>query len=210
MNLLVDTGPDLRQQMLLSQTTRIDAVLFTHAHSDHLVGLDDVRPFNFMQRRQMPLYGSANTLNAIRRMFAYAFDKEPYPGAPMLETIELDVTEPFEVSGTIITPLPVEHAGMPTIGFRIGGLSYITDAKSVPESTRELIADSEVLVLNALRTETHHSHMTIDEALALVAEVRPKRAYFTHISHQLGLHKVVSRNLPPQVALAYDGLRVEV
>lgn len=210
MNLLVDTGPDLRQQMLLSRTTHIDAVLFTHAHSDHLVGLDDVRPFNFMQRRHMPLYGSANTLSAIRRMFAYAFDEQPYPGAPMLETIELDVNEPFDVNGTKIIPLPVEHAGMPTIGFRIGGLSYVTDAKSVPESTRELIMYSDVLVLNALRTETHHSHMTLDEALALVAEVQPKRAYLTHISHQLGSHGPVSRHLPSHVALAYDGLCVEV
>jgi len=206
----VDTGPDLRQQMLRSRTTHVDAVLFTHAHSDHLVGLDDVRPFNFMQRRHMPLYGSANTLGAIRRMFAYAFDMEPYPGAPMLETIELDVTKPFEVNGTEVIPLPVIHAGMPTIGFRVGGLSYITDAKSVPEQTRELIKHSDVLVLNALRTESHHSHMTLDEALALVAAVQPKQAYFTHISHQLGLHEEVSRGLPPNVALAYDGLRVEV
>jgi phosphoribosyl 1,2-cyclic phosphate phosphodiesterase len=196
--------------MLLSRTTHVDAVLFTHAHSDHLVGLDDVRPFNFMQRRHMPLYGSAHTLGAIRRMFAYAFDKEPYPGAPMLETIEIDVTRPFEVNSLTITPLPVEHAGMPTIGFRIGGLSYITDAKSVPEKTRTLIKDSEVLVLNALRTETHHSHMTLDEALALIAEVRPQRAFLTHISHQLGQHVAVSGNLPAHVALAYDGLRVVV
>lgn len=206
LNLLIDAGPDLRQQMLRAEVKKIDAVLFTHAHSDHIMGLDDVRPFNFMQRQHMPLYGNAFTLNAIKRVFAYAFDADPYPGAPMLVTREID--GPFEFNGVSIIPLPVEHGNMPTIGYRIGNVAYITDAKAIPPATLALLTNVHVLVLNALRMETHHSHFTLDEALAMVRQIAPKRAFFTHISHQLGLHAAISAQLPSNVQLAFDGLTV--
>lgn len=206
LTLLIDAGPDLRQQMLRAKVKKLDAVLFTHAHSDHIMGLDDVRPFNFMQRQLMPLYGNPTTINAIKRVFAYAFEADPYPGAPMLLACPID--GPFEFNGVPIVPLPVHHGNMPTMGFRIGDVAYITDAKTIPPSTLALLRNVDVLVLNALRLESHHSHFTLDEALEMVKRIAPKRAFFTHISHQLGLHAKVSAQLPNNVQLAFDGMMV--
>ena len=209
MTLLIDAGPDLRQQLLRADVKRLDAVLLTHAHIDHIAGLDELRAFNFFQKKAMPILASAATLDAVKRMFAYAFEKEKYPGTPdlQLRTIE---NAPFTLGGLELTPVEVQHYRMPVFGFRIGGLAYITDAKSIAPEEKRKLQGLEVLVLNALRRETHISHFTLAEALALADELTPRQAYFTHVSHQMGRHADVSTELPSGVAFAHDQLVLEV
>jgi phosphoribosyl 1,2-cyclic phosphate phosphodiesterase len=204
---VIDTGPDFRQQMLREGTRRLDAVLFTHHHKDHIAGLDDVRAFNFSQGRPMEIYGSAATLQALRHEFSYAFAEEKYPGVPNLLLNEL-IHEPFELAGRPIIPIPVMHHRMPVLGFRFGDFAYITDANFIPDSSMKLLEGLDVLVLNALRKEPHISHFTLQQALDLVKVLQPKQAYFTHISHLLGQHEEIETSLPGGVALAYDGLCV--
>jgi phosphoribosyl 1,2-cyclic phosphate phosphodiesterase len=207
--LLIDAGPDLRQQLLRTGTQRLDAVLLTHSHMDHIAGIDDLRSLNFHGRSSVKLYGDRRTLDAVRRVFSYAFEADKYPGTPELDLIEVG-SDPFRIGSLEIVPIEVRHYRMPVLGFRIGGLGYITDAKSIAPAEMDKIRDCEVLVLNALRRKEHISHLTLDEALAIVKEVKPRRAFFTHISHQLGLHRDVNRELPENVALAHDGLVVEL
>ena len=208
-NFLIDAGPDLRQQMLREGVTQLDAVLLTHEHMDHIVGMDDLRAFSFAQVPVQPIsiYGDVPTLTAVRRVFSYAFSGSKYPGIPQFDmhTIGRDA---FQVDGVTIRPVEVMHHRMPVLGFRIGGLTYITDAKTVAPAEKEKIRGSDVLVLNALRKEEHISHLNLEEALALIEELAPGRAYLTHISHLMGLHASVS--LPPNVHVAYDGLKVQL
>lgn len=207
-SLVVDTGPDFRAQMLRENISRLDAVLFTHAHRDHTAGLDDVRAFNFRQQMDMPVYGSAATLEQLQGDFAYAFQKNAYPGIPRLHLNEIG-NEPFTINGVSILPLPVMHLKMPVLGFRFGNFSYITDANFISEETLERLKGTKILVLNALQKEEHISHFSLPEALHIVELVKPQKTYFTHISHKLGLHRDVSLELPENVWLAYDGLRIE-
>lgn len=207
--ILIDAGPDLRQQMLRARVDRLDAVLLTHEHMDHLAGIDDLRSFNFKQERAMDLYGTPPTLAAVKRMFHYAFTEKRYPGVPRLELRTID-TRPFSVDGLDIRPIEVMHYFMPVLGFRIGDLTYITDAKTISPEEKEKVRGSKVLVVNALRREEHVSHLNLAEALALIEELAPERAYLTHISHLLGRHAEVGKELPPNVHLAHDGLVVEV
>lgn len=206
---VIDTGPDFRQQMLREQITRVDAVIFTHEHRDHTAGLDDVRAFNFMQQADMPIYGTKKVLDQLRVEYAYAFSKVYYPGIPRLALHEID-TRPFEVDGITIIPLPVMHFKLPVLGFRINGLSYITDANFIPEETYESLKGTEVLILNALQREQHISHFNLSEALEVVKRVKPARTYFTHISHKMGLHDDVSKELPENVYLGFDGLQIDM
>jgi phosphoribosyl 1,2-cyclic phosphate phosphodiesterase len=205
---VVDTGPDFRQQMLRERVKRIDAILFTHAHRDHTAGLDDVRAYNFMQKMDMPVYGTQEVLDQLKIEYAYAFAKDSYPGIPRL-LLNLINDAPFTVNGVDIIPLPVLHLRLPVLGFRFGDCSYITDANFIPDSTIDKLKGTEILVLNALQRESHVSHFNLQEALATVEKIKPKKTYFTHISHKLGLHADVSRELPPNVALAYDGLQLD-
>ncbi|MDW8416510.1 MAG: MBL fold metallo-hydrolase [Bacteroidia bacterium] len=207
---VIDTGPDFRQQVLNARLATVDAVLFTHAHKDHTAGLDDVRPFNYLQNKRIPIYGDAATIQQIKMEFAYAFDGPPYPGVPQLTPWEIEPLVPFSLHGIEVLPLPVLHYKLPVLAFRIGGLVYITDASFIPEETWEYLYDVEVLILNALRKEPHISHFHLEAALAVVERVRPRRAYFTHISHLMGLHREVEKTLPSHVRLAYDGLEIEV
>ena len=207
--IVVDTGPDFRQQMLRSGNVDCDAVLFTHEHMDHVAGLDDIRAINFLQRKNMPLYGSVGVEEALHRIYHYAFATNPYPGAPIIQFNLIDDT-PFDVLGNTVIPIKVKHGRMPVFGFRIGDLTYITDAKLIDEEEREKIRGSKVLVVNALRRKEHHSHMNLEQALELVEDLKPGKAYFTHISHLLGNHQVVEQELPNHVRLAYDGLIIEV
>ena len=206
-SLVIDTGPDFRQQMLRERITKLDAVLLTHSHKDHIAGLDDVRAFNFLQEKGMPLYGTTSTLDQVKKEFYYAFETQKYPGTPILNLKELTGGE-FEIDGIKILPLPVQHLRMPVLGFRIGDFSYITDANFIPEETLSKLKGTKVLVLNALQKGKHISHFNLEEAIAQAGAIGAEQTYFTHISHKMGLHQSVSKELPEAVALAHDGLTV--
>ena len=207
--LVVDTGPDFRYQMLREKIKHLDAVVFTHPHKDHLAGLDDIRAFNFLQRKPMDVFADSLTEEALRRDFYYAFTDTKYPGIPELRmhTIALDS---FTVGDIPITPILVWHLKMPVMGFRFGKFTYITDANHIDVESKEKIKGSEVLVLNALRKQKHISHFTLDEAVDMVKELKVPTAYFTHISHQLGLHDIIESELPDGIHLAYDKLAIEL
>jgi len=208
-NLVIDTGPDFRQQMLRENINKLDAVLFTHEHKDHIAGLDDVRAFNFINQMVMPVYGTERVHKAIQREFAYIFADEKYPGIPQVELKTINDTA-FEVNGIEVIPIEVLHHKLPVKAFRIGNFTYITDANFISEEEKEKIKGSEVIVINALRRNHHISHFTFEEAIELMEELKPKKAYFTHISHQLGKHDEVSLELPGFIELAYDGLCIEI
>jgi phosphoribosyl 1,2-cyclic phosphate phosphodiesterase len=208
-SIVIDTTPDFRTQMLRIGLTALDAVVFTHPHKDHIAGLDDVRAFNFFMRTPMNVYANAMTEETLKREFGYAFADKKYPGVPEIVLHTID-DQPFSVRELTFIPIQVWHYKMPVYGFRIGDFTYITDANRIEEAEREKIRGSKVLVLNALRRESHMSHFTLTEAVALADELGVEQAYFTHISHQLGLHEDVSRELPPGRALAYDGLTITV
>jgi len=207
LKIVIDTGPDFRQQMLRLGTRQLDAVLFTHSHKDHIAGLDDVRAFNFLQKKDMPVFGSRATLDRISEEFYYSFDKNPYPGVPRLTKVVIE-NKPFMVGGVEVTPIQVMHHKMPVFGFRIGDFTYITDANYIAEEEREKILGSRVLVINALQRESHISHFTLPQALEVISDLQVPRAYLTHISHRLGRHSSVE--LPPHVSLAHDGLQIEI
>jgi phosphoribosyl 1,2-cyclic phosphate phosphodiesterase len=204
---VIDTGPDFRQQMLREQVKRIDAVIFTHAHRDHTAGLDDVRAYNFIQKMDMPVFGTQAVLDQLKVEYAYAFAEVYYPGIPRI-TLNLINDQDFSINGVTISPLPVMHLQLPVMGFRFNNFSYITDANHIPEETLQKLEGTEILVLNALQREQHISHFNLSEALAMVERIKPAQTYFTHISHKLGTHADVSKELPEGVALAYDGLQL--
>lgn len=201
---IIDTGPDFRQQCLRAGVKTLDAVVFTHEHKDHVAGLDDIRPFNFRSGRDMPVFASPRVEQALRREFHYVFDAV-YPGVPKV-SIESIGQDAFEIEGDTWWPLPVLHHRLPVLGFRVGGFAYVTDANELTPLTLKRLAGVDVLVLNALRREAHVSHFTLAEAMEWASRIGARRTYFTHISHQLGTHEAVSAELPSGVALAYDGL----
>lgn len=206
-NFVIDTGPDFRQQMLREKVDRLNAVIFTHEHKDHIAGFDDVRAFNFLSKKKVEVYAAARVQTVIRREFAYIFDDFKYPGIPEINLHLID-DRPFTIEEVEFIPIRVLHYQLPVYGFRIDNLTYITDANYIPDEEKEKIKGSEILILNALRREKHISHYTLEEAIALVKELKPRKAYFTHISHQLGLHTLVNDELPEGIELAYDGLVV--
>jgi phosphoribosyl 1,2-cyclic phosphate phosphodiesterase len=206
--LVVDTTPDFRYQMLRLGVKKLDGVLFTHPHKDHIAGLDDVRAFNFIQQKPMDIYANYLTEEALRRDYYYAFSDTKYPGVPEinLTTITRDA---FVINKLSIQPILVWHLKMPVFGFRFGDFTYITDANKIDAEEKEKIKGSQTLVVNALRKKSHISHFTLDEAIALVQELEVPNAYFTHISHQLGLHDAIEKELPDGIHLGYDGLVLE-
>jgi len=206
---VIDTGPDFRQQMLRAKADQLDAVLLTHEHMDHITGMDDVRTFNFLHERSMPIYANRATLKAIERVYSYVFTAKRYPGVPVLDLKEIK-DEPFMVNEVEVIPINVLHMNMPVLGFRIGDLTYITDANYISDEELEKIKGSKILVLNALRKEKHISHFNLQEAIDLSRRVGAERTYLTHISHYLGKHEEVSAELPEGVFLAYDGLSVPI
>jgi phosphoribosyl 1,2-cyclic phosphate phosphodiesterase len=207
-NVVIDTTPDFRFQAMRARIDRLDAVIYTHAHADHILGLDDVRPYNMKQRAVIPIYGAEDTLKILRRQFAYIFD-DPTPGStlPLIELHTID--GPFEVAGLRIIPIPAMHGTQPVLGFRVGNAAYLTDFSSVPESSKFLLQGLDDFILDALRYVPHPTHSNVEQSLALVKELKPKRAWFTHICHDLG-HEEANRKLPDNVRLAYDGLQFEV
>ncbi|TMI84965.1 MAG: MBL fold metallo-hydrolase [Bacteroidetes bacterium] len=207
--IVVDTTPDFRYQMLREKVKKVDAILFTHPHKDHIAGLDDVRAFNFFSRRKMDVYANSLTEEALKREFAYAFADKKYPGVPDIElnTITLD---PFSIGDIFIVPVQVWHLKMPVLGFRFGKFTYVTDANKIDEEEKQKIRGSEIFVVNVLRKQSHISHFSLGEAIDLVQELRVPKSYFTHISHQLGLHEAIEAELPDNIHLAYDGLVINV
>jgi phosphoribosyl 1,2-cyclic phosphate phosphodiesterase len=206
---VIDTGPDFRQQMLKNNVGRLDAVLFTHEHKDHVAGLDDVRAFNFIMKQHMDVYLTAAVEAAIRREFSYIFSDFKYPGIPLLNLHRIE-NQPFELFGETIQPIQVMHYQMPVLGFRIKDFAYITDANSISETELQKLKGVKILVLNALRREPHISHFTLNQAIDLIEEVAPEKAFLTHLSHQMGLHEQVSIELPANVEIAYDGLTISL
>lgn len=204
-NIVVDTGPDFRAQMLRENVLNLDAILFTHAHRDHLAGLDDIRGFNYSMKRAIDVYCEKRVEAAIRKEFHYAFEEPKYPGVPEM-TIHQIHLDPFQLFGIHITPIQVMHFKLPVLGFRFNDFVYITDAKTIEQHELEKIKGCKVLVLNTLRREEHISHFTLEEAVQMVEYIKPEKAYFTHISHQLGTHQEVENELPQHISLAYDGL----
>ncbi len=206
--LLIDTSPELRLQCLASAIDRVDAVLYTHAHADHVTGLDDLRRFNALQQSALPCYGDAHTLGILRRMFPYAFTDDPdYPSAKPQLTPHV-VNGPFELFGMRITPVPLWHGTLPILGYRLGPLAYCTDCSRVPEESWPLLAGLDVLVLGALRRRPHPTHMNLDQAVETARRIKARRTLFTHIAHEL-MHDAVNAELPPGMALAHDGQVVE-
>jgi phosphoribosyl 1,2-cyclic phosphate phosphodiesterase len=208
-NIVIDTGPDFRQQMLVNKVEMIEAVLYTHEHKDHVAGMDDIRAFNFRSKKAMQIYASDEVQEALKREYHYVFMNKTYPGIPQVE-LNLLENEPLHFFGEKIIPINVWHHKLPVKAFRIRNFTYITDAKSVDELEFEKIKGTEILVVNALRREEHISHFNLTEALAFIEKVNPKKAYLTHISHLLGKQGEVSKELPKRVEIAYDGLQFDI
>lgn len=206
---VIDTTPDFRYQMLRSHTEHLDAIVFTHPHKDHIAGLDDIRAFNHFSKKPIDIYAGANTEEAIRRDFYYAFTETRYPGVPDLNIVGID-SDLFMVGDINVQPIQVMHHKMAVLGFRMGDFTYITDANYIEPQEQEKIKGSKVLVINALRKQKHLSHFTLSEAIALANALEIPRVYLTHISHQLGTHTAVSHELPANISLAYDGLQISL
>jgi len=207
-SIVIDAGPDFRQQMLRYGIHKLDAILFTHSHKDHIAGLDDVRAYNYFMQKPMNVFATEETQQALRREYAYIFENAHYPGVPQITLHTITSEHSFWCQDIQITPIKVLHYQMEVLGFRIGGFTYITDANDIPSAELEKIFGSEYLVLNALRREKHISHFTLEEAIEMSQKAKAKHTYFTHISHQLGLHEAVEKELPSGIQLAYDGLSI--
>ena len=207
-NIVIDCGPDFRYQMLRENVQHVDAVFFTHEHSDHIAGLDDIRPFYFKLDGDMPVFAQKRVLDSLKERFPYIFKEDKYPGAPGVEEHEI-VNEDYFFNNIKITPLFLKHGNMEVVGFRINDLVYITDTNHIPESEYRKLENVDVLIINALKHEKHHSHFSISESLEVVKKVKPRVTYFTHISQYLGLYEEVESTLPENVHLAYDGLKVK-
>tara|TARA_B110001469_G_scaffold119746_1_gene127580 strand:- start:122 stop:886 length:765 start_codon:yes stop_codon:yes gene_type:complete len=208
-NYVIDTGPDFRQQMLREKVSNLRAVLFTHEHKDHVAGMDDVRAFNYKHQRDMDVYCDLNVQKALYREYPYVFSENRYPGVPKVKLHQISKDNSFTINNTVFTPIEVLHYKLPVLGFRVKDLSYITDAKTISDVELAKVKGSKVLVVNALRIKEHISHFNLSEALAIIALVKPERAYLTHLSHLMGTHEDTLKKLPENVFVAYDGLVVD-
>ena len=207
---VIDCGPDFRQQMLSSNCQKVEGILFTHEHSDHTAGIDDIRPFNFKQGK-IPIYAHQRVIDNIKRRFEYVFETvNKYPGAPSVETIEVINNQPFPLGNKMVIPIDVMHGNLQVFGYRIDDFAYLTDVKTIAESEVEKLKNLKVLVVNALREEPHNTHFNLQEALDFITLVQPEKAYLTHISHILGFHNEVQKKLPENVFLAYDTLEITI
>ncbi len=204
-SVVIDSGPDFRQQMLTSGIKSLSAVIFTHEHKDHVAGLDDIRAFNFRQKSAVPIYAHSRVMRHLKQEFPYIFADQKYPGVPSVKLVEIDQGL-FHINHLPFQPIEVMHYKLPVLGFRIEDFTYITDANHIAEAEMEKIQGTSILVLNALQQKPHISHFNLEEAIQLVDEIQPDQAYFTHISHHLGLHREINKQLPANINLAFDGL----
>lgn len=207
--IVIDAGPDFRQQMLLANVKRLDAILLTHEHRDHIAGLDDVRAFNWVQQKPMDIWAEQRVQEALRKEFAYVFAETKYPGVPEITLNNID-GHPFEVNDLKIVPIRGYHHKLPIYGFRIGNLTYITDANFIPEEEKEKIVGSKYLIVNALRHQKHMSHFSLPEAIKLISDFSPRKGFIIHVSHQMGLYKDLVKELPDNICIAYDGLSFDL
>ena len=208
-SIVIDTGPDFRQQMLRENITKLDAVLFTHQHKDHVAGMDDIRSFYFRQKNEIPVYANAATLNQLRIEFPYVFNPGGYKGIPRIDIHEIS-DQTFKINDLSFQPLKLLHDQLTVLGFRFGDFTYITDANAIGTEAVEIISGTRIMVINALQKEPHPSHFTLSQALSEIERIKPEKAYLTHLSHRMGLHRDVSKELPKNVFLAYDGLKIKV
>lgn len=208
--IVIDTGPDFRYQMLRSKVKRLDAIVFTHAHKDHTAGMDDIRSFNYLQQRAMPVYCEEQVLNSLHNEFSYVFDDDKYPGIPRIKPHIISQNQQFQIGEIKFQTIRVMHAKLPVLGYRIDDFAYITDANFISPDELEKLKGLKILVINALREKKHISHFNLEEALEVIDIVNPEKTYLTHISHMMGFHKEVSRKLPKNVAIAYDKLEITV
>ncbi len=208
-NIVIDAGPDFRQQLLRAKLKTLDAILLTHEHYDHIAGLDDIRAFNWIQQRPTDIYAEARVQNSIKRIFSYVFAAKKYPGIPQMNLFTIDES-PFTIHENTIQPIRGLHYKLPVLGYRIGNFAYLTDMKTIDDNELEKLQGVDTLVVNALRREAHISHMTLDEAIAIIEKVEPRKAYLTHMSHQFGKHHEISKEVPENVFFAYDGLELNI
>jgi len=210
-SIVIDCGPDFRQQMLISECPKLDGILFTHEHADHTAGLDDIRPFFFKQKNDIPVYADERVMENLQKRFDYIFENEnKYPGAPSVKQFLVKNNQNFFIGDMEIVPIKVNHGNVYIFGYRIKDFVYLTDVKSVDDSELEKMKGVKVLVVNALREEEHHSHFSLQDALDFIYLVQPEKAYITHISHHLGFHEEVQKRLPENVFLAYDNLKITI
>lgn len=207
-SIVIDAGPDFRYQMLRQNIKKLDAIVFTHGHKDHVAGLDDVRAYNFFSKKAMQVYATEETQEVLKREFAYVFSGANYPGIPQIDLNTINEQDPFTVNGLKLTPILVKHMFLDVLGFRIGDFTYITDANYIADTEIEKIKGSKVVILNALRHEQHPSHFTLEEAIEMAHKIGAETTYFTHMSHQLGKHKDIEDQLPEGIHLSYDGLEL--
>jgi phosphoribosyl 1,2-cyclic phosphate phosphodiesterase len=209
LSIIIDTGPDFREQMLREKVKKLDAVLFTHEHRDHIAGLDDIRAFNFIAKKSVDVYAEERVFRVLQYEFPYIFSDKKYPGVPEINAHLINEV-PFRIGGINIRPVRAMHYMLPVLGFRIGDFAYVTDANQISETEKEKLQDLKLFVVCALRKKQHISHYTLSEALGLINEIRPQTACLTHISHQMGLHSEIQKELPENVFLAYDRLKLEI
>lgn len=208
LNILIDAGPDLRQQMLRARVRHLDAILLTHEHNDHVIGLDDIRPFNFRSGRAMTVFALPRVGEEVRRRFEYVFG-HPIPGLPRIDLLPIDPAAPLRLGAVKIIPILVMHGRLPILGFRIDEMAYLTDVKTIPDEELGKLEGLKVLVVNALHHRDHPTHLNLEEALELIARIRPERAFLTHVSHEMGRVEVIRDRLPAGVSFAYDGQEID-